>query len=174
MDIGAELRRRFAQVRLLSLDLDGVMTDGGVYYAETGEELRRYDIKDGTGIVRLREAGFHLAVITNSRGVAIERRMQRLGIQHFHMGIADKLPVLRSVAESLGFGLDAVAHIADDVNDLTALRAVGLALAPADAVPEVLAVAHYITKKNGGRGAVREVCEMLLEIQKSRQGSVQQ
>ena len=161
MDIGAELRRRFAQVRLLSLDLDGVMTDGGVYYAEAGEELRRYDIKDGTGIVRLREAGFHLAVITNSRGVAIERRMQRLGIQHFHMGIADKLPVLRSVAEGLGFGLDAVAHIADDVNDLTALRAVGLAMAPADAVPEVRSAVRYVCQAGGGAGAVREVCDLI-------------
>jgi 3-deoxy-D-manno-octulosonate 8-phosphate phosphatase (KDO 8-P phosphatase) len=180
MTIAAELWRRLAAVRLLSLDLDGVLTDGGLYYTDEGTELRKYDVKDGMGIKLVQRAGLAVSLITQSTAPAIAHRAVRLGIEQAHLGIEEKLPMLRKICDGLGFGLDAVLHIADDVNDLPVLRAVGLPVAVADAVAEVKAVADLTTSRPGGHGAVREICDLLLRAramvdeQKLQQRSAQQ
>jgi 3-deoxy-D-manno-octulosonate 8-phosphate phosphatase (KDO 8-P phosphatase) len=177
MTITAELWRRLAGVRLLSLDLDGVLTDGGLYYTDEGTELRKFDVKDGMGIKLVQKAGLPVSLITQGTTPAIAHRAARLGIDEAHLGIEEKLPMLRKVCEKLGIGLEAVLHIADDVNDLPVLRAVGLPVAVADAVPQVLAVARFVTAKPGGHGAVREICDLLLQARTmaaEQQRSVQQ
>lgn len=162
MAIAAEIWRRLEGVRLLSLDLDGVLTDGGLYYAADGTELRKYDVKDGMGIKLVQRAGIHVSLITQSNVPAISVRAERLGIEHAHLGVEAKLPVLQRICDRLHIGLDQVMHIADDVNDLPALRAVGLPVAVADAVDAVKAVVRHVTQKPGGQGAVREMCDLLL------------
>ncbi len=174
MAIGAEIWRRLDGVRLLSLDLDGVLTDGGLYYAADGSELRKYHVRDGMGIKLVQKAGLQVSLVTMSDIPAIRIRTERLGIEHAHMGIVEKLPVLEKICAQLGIGLDAVLHIADDVNDLSVLRAVGLPVAVADAMDAVKGVARYVTEKPGGHGAVREICDLLLASRERQQANIQQ
>lgn len=159
--LSAAMAARFASIRLLSLDLDGVLTDGGVYYTDQGDAMRKYHIRDGMGIELLMATGMPVSVITASSAANIRQRMEKLKIPHFQLGVRDKLPALEAVCRSLGIGLDQVAHVADDVNDLPVLRAVGLPIAVADAVAEVKAVAAFVTAYPGGHGAVRQVCDIL-------------
>lgn len=162
--LDSALLARFKAVKLLSLDLDGTLTDGGLYYMENGSELRKYHVQDGLGIVMAMQAGIEVCLITMSNTPAIARRAERLKIREAHLGIKDKLPVLRDICGKLGIGLDAVAHIADDVNDLGVFGAVGMPVAVANARPQVKAAAAYITQATGGNGAVREVCDILLQL----------
>jgi len=163
----AALTKTFAQIKLLSLDLDGTLTDGGLYYLEDGNEARKYHVQDGFGIVAVLKAGIEVCLITMSDTPAIARRAEKLRIRHCHMGVHDKLPKLQAICAELGIGLHEVAHVADDVNDLTVLKAVGLPIAVANARPQVKAVAAYVTQARGGDGAVREICDLLLENKKS-------
>jgi len=159
----ADLAARFRSVKLLSLDLDGTLTDGGLYYAEDGSELRKYFVQDGFGILLVKEAGIEVCLITMSDTPAIQKRIDRLKIRFGQMGVRDKLPRLQGICAELGIGLDQVCHVADDLNDLDVLRAVGLPVAVANARPQVKAAAVYVTQAAGGHGAVREVCDLLLE-----------
>lgn len=161
--LDADLIAKFRQVKLLSLDLDGTLTDGGLYYAEDGSELRKYFVQDGFGIVQVKLAGIEVALITQSDTPAIARRIERLKIRHGHMGIHDKLPKLKEICTATGIGLHEVCHVADDLNDLEVMGAVGLPIAVANARPQVKKVAAYVTEAAGGNGAVREVCDLLLE-----------
>ena len=154
--------RRLANVRLLSLDLDGVLTDGGLYYTEAGDMMRKYNVKDGMGIERVMAAGLPVSVITASDTPAIATRLARLKIPYVRMGVKDKLPQLMDICRELGIGLDQVMHVADDVNDLPILRSVGLPVAVADALPDVKAASRHVTLLPGGGGAVRELCDMLV------------
>lgn len=158
------LRAALSRVRLLSCDVDGVMTDGGLYYTETGDVMRKYNVKDGMGLEMIRQAGFEVCIISASQTPAITMRGAKLKVRHTHTGVEDKLTTLKAICTELGIGLDQVAHIADDVNDLPVLRAVGCPLTVADAVESVKAVALYRTEKKGGDGAVREVCDLLLSL----------
>lgn len=160
--LSSALAAKFRNVKLLSLDLDGTLTDGGIYYTDEGTELRKYFVQDGFGIQLLHKAGFATCLITQSDTPGIARRAERLKIPHAYFGIHDKLPVLKKICAALGIGLDAVAHIGDDLNDLELLQAIGLPLAPANARPEVKAAAAYVTEAAGGQGAVREICDLLL------------
>ncbi len=161
----ADLVARFRAVKLLSLDLDGTLTDGGLYYAEDGSELRKYQVQDGYGMLLVKDIGIELALITRSDTPAIQKRIDRLKIRFGRMGVHDKLPVLKDICAELGIGLHQVCHVGDDVNDLGVLGAVGLPVAVANARPQVKQVAAYITEARGGDGAVREVCDLLLEHQ---------
>jgi 3-deoxy-D-manno-octulosonate 8-phosphate phosphatase (KDO 8-P phosphatase) len=158
----SDFAARLAGIRLLSLDLDGVLTDGGLYYTEAGDVMRKYDVKDGMGIELLMQAGLPVSVITASDTPAIATRLARLRIPHVRMGIRHKLPELQAICAGLGIGLDQVLHLADDVNDLPVLDVVGLPVAVADALPAVKAVARHTTARPGGRGAVREICDALI------------
>ena len=152
----------FAGIRLLSLDLDGVLTDGGLYYTEAGDVMRKYDVKDGMGIDLAIRSGLAVCVITASDTPAITTRLAKLNIPHVRVGVREKLPKLLEICAELGIGLDQVMHVADDVNDLPILHCVGLPVAVADAVPAVKAAARYVTERNGGHGAVRELCDRLV------------
>ena len=168
MSIGARTRRKLAAIRLLSLDLDGVLTDGGLYYTDAGDEMRKFDVKDGMGIKLALRAGIAVAIVTASTSPAIAHRGRRLGLEHVLLGVEDKLAAVQALCGRMGIALGEVAHLGDDVNDLPLLAAVGLPLAVADATPSVRRAAAYAARRPGGQGAVREICELLIAARKTR------
>jgi 3-deoxy-D-manno-octulosonate 8-phosphate phosphatase (KDO 8-P phosphatase) len=153
------LLARAARVRLVLLDVDGVLTDGRLYYGAEGEAMKAFDVKDGHGVVLLRP---HLdfGVISGRPGKATRPRLDDLGFKHVIFSQVDKLAGYAQLAH-LGLADDEVAYMGDDINDLPLLRRVGLSAAPADARPEVLAEVHFVARSPGGRGAVRELCDLL-------------
>lgn len=160
------LLERANDVRLLVLDVDGVLTDGRLYFSSRGEELKCFHVRDGAGIVQLLRAGIQVAVISGRRSRAVERRMSELGVSWLRQGIDDKLAALRELLDILGIGPQAIATVGDDVADLPILSVARLAIAVADAHASVKSRAHFITQAPGGRGAVREVCDLILESQR--------
>lgn len=157
------LIERLKSIKLLTLDVDGVMTDGGVFYAADGSQLRQFNIKDGMGINMAQKAGVEIAFITASTTPDIAHRGKVLKIKHMFMGADDKLAILTGLCAELSITLDEVAHIGDDVNDLVVLNAIGLPITVADAVDDVLDVAVYVTTRGGGKGAVREIIDLILK-----------
>ena len=155
----AELTARAARVRLLLLDVDGVLTDGRLYYTAEGEAMKAFDVKDGHGIVLLRDH-LELGVISGRPGLA-RKRLEELRFKHFVFSQRDKLEGYAALAH-LGIPDEEVAYMGDDVNDLGLLRKVGLSACPADAHPSVRATVHLVTQAPGGRGAVRELVELIL------------
>ncbi len=155
--------RRLAGIRLFATDVDGVLTDAGMYYTEAGDELKKFNTRDGMGIKLLQQAGLITALITQEETALVARRAVKLAIPEVHQGAKDKLRVLHEMAVRYGIALDQVAYMGDDVNDLEALKAVGFSAAPADAPPAVTNVVRYVCRKKGGEGAVREVAEMILK-----------
>lgn len=158
----AELRSHLSQVKLLALDVDGVLTDGGLYYTETGQVIRKFNIKDGQGIKLLKQTGVEVAIITAKSALSTLNRAQDLGITHVYLGVTDKLDQLKTLCQKLHLSLSEVAYVGDDVNDLEVLQAVGCPMTVADAMAINQSVAMYVTKLPGGQGAVREICEMLI------------
>lgn len=156
----AELLARAARVRLLLLDVDGVLTDGRLYYGPDGEALKAFDVKDGHGIVLLRDH-VELGVVSGRPGKASEARLRELRVKHLVFGERDKLAGYARLAH-LAVPDGEVAYMGDDVNDLPLLAKVGLSACPADARPEVRAAVHLVTAAPGGRGAVRELCDLIL------------
>jgi len=156
------------RIRLFATDVDGVLTDAGMYYSESGDEWKKFNTHDGMGIKLLQRSGLITAIITQERTRLVARRAERLAIPELHQGTMDKLSVIREMATRHGVSLRQVAYIGDDVNDLEALKAVGFSAAPADGLPHILAAVDYVCRKKGGEGAVREVVEMILEAQQHR------
>jgi YrbI family 3-deoxy-D-manno-octulosonate 8-phosphate phosphatase len=156
------LQAKLGKVRMLAMDVDGVLTDAGMYYSESGDELKKFNTRDGMGIKLLQAAGFVTAFITKEKTAIVERRGQKLAVPEVHQGIDEKLTDLTRLARKYGLTPEQVAYIGDDVNDLEALRAVGFSAAPADAMPVVLQAVHYVCTKKGGEGAVRELADLLL------------
>jgi 3-deoxy-D-manno-octulosonate 8-phosphate phosphatase (KDO 8-P phosphatase) len=146
----------------LILDVDGVLTDGRVYYGARGEQLQCFNIKDGHGLKSLAHAGVAIAIISGRRSTAVTRRGRELGIREVIQGSRDKVHDFRALATKLGVTAAQCAFIGDDAPDVPLLREVGLAFAVADAHPQAKAAAHHVTKLAGGCGAVREVCDRLL------------
>lgn len=157
-----ELELRLGEIKLLSLDVDGVMTDGGLYYTEEGTQFRKFNVKDGLGIKLALKAGVEMCIISASKQVSTLTRAEHLGIQHVSIGAEDKLAALTEITTKLGIDLHEVAHVGDDLTDVALMAHVGLPLTVADAVPEALAAARYVTTKPGGAGAVRELCDLLV------------
>ncbi len=154
---------RLARVRLLALDVDGTLTDGAVTFTDDGRELKTFHIRDGLGIVMASLVGLQTAWITGRMSPIVERRARELGVLHLRQGVRDKAGELARLAAQLGVAPDAVAYMGDDWNDLPAFRVAGVCIAPADADPLLLAAAHYVTLRNGGRGAVRDAITAILE-----------
>jgi 3-deoxy-D-manno-octulosonate 8-phosphate phosphatase (KDO 8-P phosphatase) len=154
------LLARAARIKLVLLDVDGVLTDGRLYYGAEGELMKAFDVKDGHGIVLLRDR-LDFGVISGRPGKATQRRLEELRFKHLVFGQLDKVAGYASLGH-LGLGDDEVAYMGDDLNDLPLLQRVGLSAAPADARPEVRAAVHFVTRAEGGRGAVRELCDLLL------------
>jgi len=164
MDAVLERARR---IRLLVLDVDGVLTDGRLYLSASGEEFKVFHVRDGSGIVAVRRAGIEVAIISGRDCGAVVRRAAELGIRHVRQGVADKGADLDVLLGALGIAADETACVGDDTPDAPLLQRAGLAIGVADAHPALLAAAHWVTQAKGGRGAVREVCDLLLSARAS-------
>ena len=149
-------------VRVAFFDVDGVLTDGGVYFSEHGETLKRFSILDGYGLKLLRRAGITPVVITGRDSKPLRVRLEALGLEHVRYGTEDKLPAAQALLAQLGLSWTQAAAIGDDWPDLPVLARVALAAAPPNAHAEVRAVAHHVTRARGGEGAAREFCDLLL------------
>ncbi|MEZ5608565.1 MAG: HAD hydrolase family protein [Burkholderiaceae bacterium] len=158
----AELLLRAQGMRLLLLDVDGVLTDGGLYYGESGEVMKRFHTLDGHGLKLLARAGLQVGVISGRDSPALRQRLAALGIQHARLGTEDKLPAAQALLQELGIAWAHTAAMGDDWPDLPLLRHAGFACAPAQAHAEVRALATHVTTLAGGSGAVRELCDLLL------------
>ena len=152
----------FKNIKLLILDCDGILTDGAVYYTSSGEELRRFDIKDGYGISEMLKAGIILAIISKSKSTPIIHRAAQLGIDEVHIGISDKVEKARELLEKYQVTFENVAFVGDDVPDLELMKLVKYPITVADATDENKKAATYITKRKGGHGAVREIANLIL------------
>ena len=152
-------------MRLLTLDVDGVLTDGRLLIGDDGVEYKAFHVHDGQGLKMLMASGIEVAVLSARRSKLVVDRMAELGVQHVHQGRSDKLPVLRGLLAELDLELQEVAYVGDDVVDLPIISRVGLGVAVADAHPAVRDRAHWCTRRCGGHGAVRELCDLLLEAQ---------
>jgi len=152
----------FHRVRMLIMDVDGVLTDAGMYYSESGDEWKKFNTRDGHGITLLHQAGIKTALVTRERTAIVARRALKLGIVDVHQGILDKLPVVRALLEKHGIAREEACYVGDDLGDLEVMRFIGVAVAVGDALPAIKKVARMITRKNGGEGAVREVCDLIL------------
>ncbi len=157
------LNSRAAKVQLLVFDCDGVLTDGGLYYGAEGELQKRFDVKDGHGIVMARLVGLPTAVITARTSRIIEVRGRELGMVAVKQGRKKKLEALEELLGELSVPAGACAYMGDDLNDLGPIARVGLSACPADAAPEVKEAVHYVAKNQGGRGAARELIELCLK-----------
>jgi len=155
-------RKPSAAIRMLVLDVDGVMTDGRLHFGPRGEALKLFHVRDGLGIQQIARAGIEVAVISGRKSKMVEVRCRELGVEHVHQGAKDKLPVLEKLCARLKIEPSACACVGDDLPDIPLMRKVALAFAVADAHPEARHAAHLITKLPGGHGAVREVCDYLL------------
>ena len=156
------------RLRLFATDVDGVLTDAGMYYSESGEELKKFNTRGGMGIKLLQAAGLVTALITMEETKLVTRRAEKLAIPEVHQGARDKLAVMREMVARHGLTLQQVAYIGDDVNDLEVLNAVGFSAAPADALPAVRNAVDYVCRQKGGEGAVREVADLILEAKSKR------
>ena len=152
------------KIALFGMDVDGVLSDGGVYYGDSGMEIKRFHVRDGMGITMLRNAGIVPFIITARRSAATARRAGELRIEEAHQGVHDKPGCLRGIARRHKVALDQVSFIGDDLSDLAVLELVGLPMAVGDAVDEVKRAAEFVTSRNGGYGAVREACEYVLKL----------
>ena len=158
----AELLLRAQGVKVAFFDVDGVLTDGGLYISESGETIKRFHTLDGHGIKLLREAGITPAVITGRDSPALRHRLGALGVEHVRYGTEDKLPAAQEILAALGLDWPQAAAIGDDWPDLPVLRRCQLAVAPCNSHAEVAGIAHMITQRPGGAGAAREFCDVLL------------
>jgi 3-deoxy-D-manno-octulosonate 8-phosphate phosphatase (KDO 8-P phosphatase) len=158
----ADVREQAARIRLVVFDVDGVFTDGRLYYGSDGTELKAFHVRDGHGIKELLRGGVQVAVISGRESDAVTRRMRELGIAHVFQGCNDKLPVLETLLRQLGIAAEDIACVGDDTPDLPLIERAGLGIAVSDAHPSVRAAAQFTTRAAGGAGAVREVCDLIL------------
>ena len=152
-----------SRIRLLVFDVDGVLTDGSLYIGDDGQEYKAFHSRDGHGIKMLLGHGIEIAVITGRTSRVVEHRMKNLGITHVYQGKLEKLPAFEELTQKLGISEDQTAYVGDDVVDLPVMRRVGLAIAVQDAHPLVHRHSHWQTPSPGGRGAARDVCELIME-----------
>lgn len=164
-EVDADIVARARNSGLVVFDVDGVLTDGRLFLTEDGSETKVFHSRDGQGIVMLRATGVHVAIISGRSSPVVAQRMAALGVHHVHQGCADKLPVLETLAGQLSMELERVVYVGDDLPDLPPMLRVGLAIAVADAHPLVVRHAHWQTQSRGGRGAAREVCDLVMQSQ---------
>lgn len=153
------------KIKLMAFDVDGVMTDGSITLDENGVEYKTFNAKDGQGLVRMAESGFVTAIITARNNGTVAHRAKSLSITELHQGKKFKLPVLEELRKKYNLSYDEISYMGDDLPDICCLEKVGLACCPGDAVNEVKEVCNFVAQKNGGRGAVRELCDFVLDAQ---------
>ncbi|MEY3202469.1 MAG: 3-deoxy-D-manno-octulosonate 8-phosphate phosphatase [Pseudomonadota bacterium] len=156
---------RAKPLKLMAFDVDGVLTDGTLYFTSQGDEMKAFNSLDGHGIKMLMQAGLTVAIISGRRSRSLELRAQNLGITHLHQGVEDKRVVMKALLAELGLTADAAGYMGDDVVDLPILKLCGFSATVADGHDFVKAHVDYVAKKGGGRGAVREVCDVILGAQ---------
>ncbi len=174
MNISKELQQRFEKIKLLVLDVDGVMTDGGLTIGDDGQEYKTFHSHDGLGMKLLKASGVNIAIITGRTSNVVKKRAESTGVAHFYQGADDKLAAFNDLLEKSGLQADQCSFMGDDVVDLPPMLKCGLALAVPDSPDLLLRHAHYVTKKTGGRGAVREVCELIMQAQGTFDGQMAQ
>ncbi len=160
-----DVTNRAKKVRIVIFDVDGVLTDGSLFIGDDGQEYKAFNSRDGHGMVMLQQTGIKLAIITGRTSEVVRIRMEGLGIEHVYQGRRDKLPAYEDLKQTLGVDDEAIAYVGDDVVDLPIMRRAGLPIAVADAHPLVLEHAVWHTSSPGGRGAGRDVCEMIMDAQ---------
>lgn len=153
------------QIRLVVFDVDGVLTDGSLYLGDGGEEYKAFYSRDGLGMTLLQNTGVKIGIITGRTSQVVQYRMQSLGIKQVVQGVADKLPAFMQMCQTEGLETTQVAYVGDDVIDVPVLTHAGLAIAVADAHPSIFPYVHWRTQARGGRGAAREVCELIMQAQ---------
>lgn len=160
----ASLKQKIKKIKLLILDVDGVMTDGGMYFTAKGDEIKKFNTKDGMGILKLRESSIELGIISSGFSAEIvQKRAEMLGVKHCYVGRDSKMSVLNTWIEEKELTLDQVAMIGDDINDMELMSSVGLSACPADSVNNIKSISHVILKQKGGQGCVREFIENYLQ-----------
>ena len=150
-------------IKLVLLDVDGTLTDGRIYRGNNGEELKRFNVKDGYAIVNAQKLGIEFGIITGRKSELVEIRAKELKIKYLYQGISEKTVILEEIMKKDGLSKEEIAYMGDDLNDLLIMKQVGLSGTPKDAVDEVIQVADFVSKKNGGSGAVREFIEHILK-----------
>jgi len=162
-----EIIEQAKQLKLLILDVDGVLTDGKLFFDEQGKEYKSFHARDGHGLKLLQQTGVAVAVISGRKSTSVALRMQSLGIEHVYQGHEQKLAAFNELLQKVGCLTEQVAYVGDDLLDLPVMTRVGLPIAVNDAVPEVKAFAKWHTELPGGHGAVREVCDLIMQAQGS-------
>ena len=160
-----DILAKAAQIKLVVFDVDGVLTDGSLFVGDDGQEYKAFHSRDGLGMKLLRKSGVEVGIITARTSEVVKHRMENLDIQHVYQGRLDKLPALQELLAKLGLSFEQTAYVGDDVVDLPVMRQVGLAIAVQDAHPLAKQHAHWQTPHGGGRGAARDVCELIMEAQ---------
>lgn len=161
--MNSALKEKAAKIKLLLTDVDGVLTDTGVYYSEAGEVMKRFSIRDGMGVERLRKCcGIETGIVTGETSGSVVKRAEKLHITELHLGIKDKASLLAVILERKGLLPEEIAFIGDDVNDMGIIQLAGLTACPADAMPQVIALVDYHCRQKGGEGAFREFAEWLI------------
>ncbi len=160
-----DTRARASRLKLMAFDVDGVLSDGALYYTDDGVEIKSFNGLDGHGMRMLKKAGIEIAIITGRKARCVEMRMQDLGIDLLYQGIENKLATMQELLVKLGLSADQAGFMGDDVIDLQVMAACGFSAAPADSHDLAKKYARLISGKNGGKGAVREVCEFILDAQ---------
>ncbi len=162
------LKEKAGKIKLLLTDCDGVLTDGGVYYTDEGEKMKRFSIRDGMGVERLKKlCGIETGIITGEMSPSVRKRAEKLNITELHLGIKDKARLLAEIIERKNLLAEQVAYIGDDVNDLAIMQGVGFTACPADAMKQVSKRVDYVCENNGGHGAFREFAELIITLQES-------
>jgi 3-deoxy-D-manno-octulosonate 8-phosphate phosphatase (KDO 8-P phosphatase) len=159
------MQERLGKIKLLLLDVDGVLTDGRIVINDAGQETKSFDVRDGHGMKLLQRSGVRIGIITGRRSAVVEHRMRELGIDLVYQGVKDKLVPFLEILASQNLSAEQIAYVGDDVVDLPILRRVGFAATVADGCPDLKPHLHYVCRHGGGRGAVREVCELILKAQ---------
>ena len=158
------LRRKIAKIKLVLTDCDGVLTDTGVYYSDQGEVMKRFSIRDGMGVERLRKlAGIETGIVTGEFSGSVKKRAEKLKIEELHLGPKDKIAVLNEILDRRNLKAENIAFIGDDMNDLEIMKVVGIAACPGDAIAEIKKYSNYICKNRGGNGAFREFAELIIK-----------
>jgi 3-deoxy-D-manno-octulosonate 8-phosphate phosphatase (KDO 8-P phosphatase) len=168
-----DLMQKAAAVRLVIFDVDGVLTDGSLHLGDDGQEYKAFSSKDGHGMKMLLSTGVEIAIITGRTSQVVKHRMESLGIRHVHQGCVEKLPFFEELLARTGLSPQQVAYVGDDVVDLPVMIRVGFAVAVQDAHSLAKRHAHWITPSPGGRGAARDLCELIMEAQNTLQGQLE-
>ncbi|MDH5570694.1 MAG: 3-deoxy-manno-octulosonate-8-phosphatase KdsC [Gammaproteobacteria bacterium] len=168
-----DILEKAAQIKLVVFDVDGVLTDGSLFLGDDGQEYKAFHSKDGLGMKMLQRSGVEIGIITARTSHVVLHRMQNLGIKHVYQGKEEKLPAFEELVNKLGLSFEQTAYVGDDVVDLPVMRRAGLAIAVEDAHPIAKQHAHWQTPHGGGRGAARDVCDLIMEAQQTLDAQIQ-